>query len=121
MPPPEDNWTNNPHITGLGISVSGTTCGQLNEVYHTGCIVCGKVYPWVKEEKTLGYLERTHMPGETYYLRKAKRNAFEAGMKAGSFILVPKGVSQAAACDGLLYQITPEDDLNVPRPGVLPI
>ena len=51
----------------------------------------------------------------------AKRYAFEAGMNAGSFILVPRGVSQATACDGLLYQVTPEDDINLPGPGVLPI
>ena len=30
-------------------------------------------------------------------------------------------VSQATACDGLLYQVTPEDDINIPGPGVLPI
>ena len=30
-------------------------------------------------------------------------------------------LSQAAACDGLLYQVTPEDDFNIPGPGVLPI
>ena len=39
-----ESWTNNPHITGLGISVSGT-CSQSNDVHHTGCIVCGKNYP----------------------------------------------------------------------------
>ena len=114
------NWTNNPHITGLGISVSGY-CGQPNEVYHTGCVVCGKDYPSIKEEITLGYLEATHVPGESYESRLTKRNAFEAGMKAGSFILVPRGVSQAAACDGLMYQITPESDTNVPIRGNLPI
>ena len=115
-----ESWTNNPHITGLGINVSGT-CGQPNDVYHTGCIVCGKSYPAIKEEITLGYLESTHIQGETYETRMAKRYAFEAGMNAGSFILVPRGVSQATACDGLLYQVTPEDDINIPGPGVLPI
>ena len=61
------------------------------------------------------------MPGETYEQRTARSNAFQAGMNAGSFILVPRGVSQAAACDGVAYQITPENDLNNPGPGVLPI
>ena len=115
-----ESWTNNPHITGLARSVSGT-CGQPNDVYHTGCIVCGKSYPEIKEEITLGYLESAHIQGETYETRMAKRYAFEAGMNAGSFILVPRGVSQATACDGLLYQVTPEDDINIPGPGVLPI
>ena len=67
------------------------------------------------------HLESTHMPGETYEMRMAMRNTFEAGMKASSFILVPGGVSQTAACDGLLHQVTPEDDLNIPGPVVLPI
>ena len=118
--PLETSWSDNPHITGLGISFSGN-CGQPNEVYYTGFVVCGKDYPAIKEEITLGYLERTHFPGEPYESRLAKRNAFEAGMKAGSFILVPRGVSQAAACDGLTYQITPENDMTAPLPGVLPI
>ena len=118
--PIQTNWYNNPHITGLGISISGN-CGQPNEVYYSGCVVCGKDYPAIKEEITLGYLEKTHFPGEPYESRLAKRNAFEAGMKAGSFILVPRGVSQAAACDGLTYQITPEGDMTAPLPGVLPI
>ena len=30
-------------------------------------------------------------------------------------------VSQAAACDGILYQVGPEDDDTNPGPGVLPI
>ena len=114
------SWSDNPHITGLGISTSGN-CGQPNEVYYTGCVVCGKDYPAIKEEIILGYLEKTHFPGEPYESRLAKRNAFEAGMKAGSFILVPRGVSQAAACDGLTCQITPEGDMTAPLPGVLPI
>ena len=118
--PLETSWSDNPHITGLGISFSGN-CGQPNEVYYTGCVVCGKDYPAIKEDITLGYLEKTHFPGESYESRLAKRNAFEAGMKAGSFILVPRGVSQAAACDGLTYQITPENDMTAPLPGVLPI
>ena len=30
-------------------------------------------------------------------------------------------LSQAAACDGVYYQITSENDINNPAPGVLPI
>ena len=30
-------------------------------------------------------------------------------------------VSQATACDGLLYQVTPDNYINIPGPGVLPI
>ena len=115
-----DSWYGNAYITGLGISVSGI-CGQQNETFHSGCVVCGKSFEDIKAEITLGYLEQTHVAGETYEQRTARRDAFQAGMKAGSFILVPRGVSQAAACDGVYYQITPENDQNNPGPGVLPI
>ena len=91
--PLADHWANTPHITGLGVSVSGV-CGQHNEVVHSGCVVCGKYFPVIKEEVTLGYLKSTHILDETYDRRQARRRAFQAGMKARSFILVPRGVSQ---------------------------
>ena len=87
-----DSWYGNAHITGLGFSVSGT-CGLQNETFHCGCVVCGKSFEDIKEEITLGNLEQTHIAGETYEQRIAQHNAFQSGMKAGSFILVPWGVS----------------------------
>ena len=113
-------WARNQHITGLGISASGL-CGQPNDVLYSDCVVCGKSFQAIKEEVTLGYLESTHLPGETYDQRQSRRRAFEAGMKAGSFIVIPRGVSEAAACDGILYRVGPEDDNTNPRPGILPI
>ena len=115
-----DQWARNPHITGLAISASGS-CGQSNDVYHSDCIVCGKSFPEITEEITLGYLEGNHVTGETYDQRMERRRAFQAGMKAGSFILFPQGVSQAAACYGTYYQVTPTNDQSNPGPGVLPI
>ena len=103
----EPRWTSNQHFTGLGISTSGL-CGQPNEIFYSACVVCGKSFPAIKEEVTLGYLEITRIPGETYEQQQARRRAFHSGMKAGSFILVPRGVSQAAACDGMLNQTIPE-------------
>ena len=107
--PPEDEYDDqmepqcarNQHITGLGISVSGL-CGQPNDVLYSDCVVCGKSFQAIKEEVTLGYLESTHIPGETYEQRQSRRRAFQAGIKAGSFIIIPRGVLQATACDGIL-------------------
>ena len=115
----ENNWATNHHITGLTISAS-KLCGQANYVQHGDCTVCGKSYAMIQEEMTLGYLEQTHEPGEIYAQRMRRRDAFEAGMRAASVILVPGGVSQAAACDGIFYQIPGNSTLN-PPPGVLPI
>ena len=115
-----DQWVQNPHFTALAITASGS-CGQPNDVHHYGCIVCGKSFAEITEENTLGYLESNPLPGETYDQRIERRRAFQAGMKAGTFIMVPRGVSQAAACDGLFYQIMPDNDNTNPGPGVLPI
>ena len=88
-----DSLYRNTHITGIDISVSGN-CGVPNETFNTGCVVCGKTYADIKEEITLGYIEQTHITGETYEQRMARRDAIQAGMKAGSFILIPRGVSR---------------------------
>ena len=80
-----------------------------------------KPFGSIKKEITFDYFKRTHMPGETYLARMRRRDAFEAGMSAGSFILIPGGVSQAPACNGNWYQVAPNtcNDLPVP-PGALP-
>ena len=116
----ESEWIRNPHISGMTISARGI-CGTPNLIQYGGCAVCGKSYATIQEEITLGYLEKTHIPEENYVQRVRRRNAFQAGMRAGSVILVPGGVSQAAACDGNYYQIPSVDDLSNPPPGVLPI
>ena len=113
-------WYGNGHIIGLGISVSGS-CGLPNETFHSGCVVCGKSYTDMKEEITLGYLEQTHFAGETYDHRIARRDAFQAGMKAGSLTLVPRGVSQTAACDGTHCQVMLGSNKTLPSSGVLPV
>ena len=75
----------------------------------------------IQEEITLGYLEKRHEPGENYAQRIRRRNAFQAGMKAGSVIFVPGGVSQAVACEGIFYKIPAGNNAPNPPPGVLPI
>ena len=37
------------------------------------------------------------------------------------FLKVIRGLSQAAACDGTLYQMMPEGNETLPAPGVVPI
>ena len=115
----ENTWVTNQHITGLAISAS-KLCGEANYVQHGDYTVCGKSYAMIQEEMTLGYLEQTHEPGETYAQRIRRRDDFEAGMRPASVIVVPGRVSQAAACDGIIYQIPGNSALS-PPPGVLPI
>ena len=82
-----DSWYSNSHITGLGISISGN-CGIPNETFQAGCVICGKSSIDIKEEITLGYLGQTHIAGETYDQRMARRHAFQAGLRAGTYILI---------------------------------
>ena len=119
-PEGDNEWVTNQHITGLAISTN-KLCGEASYVQHGDCTVCGKPYAMIQEKMTLGYLEKTHEPGETYAQRIRRRDAFEAGMRAASVILVPGGVSQAAACDGVFYQIPAGNNAPNPPPGVLPI
>ena len=77
---------------------------QRNE-WVTGCLVCGKLYDQVIEETVADYLNQTAQPGETVRERHIKRNAFIDGVQSGVFTFIPPGVSQAAACDGMIYSI----------------
>ena len=110
----------NSHIQGISIRVSNK-CGEPNFANYGGCVVCGRSYEQVKEMSALTFLESTTTSGESYAERQRRREAFVAGMETGTVLLVPRGLSQAAACDGNYYQI-PEDGNNMnPMPGVLPI
>ena len=77
---------------------------QHNE-WVTGCLICGKNYDQVIEETTADYLNQTAQSGETVRERQIKPNAFIDGIQSGVFTFLPSGVSQAAACDGLVYSV----------------
>ena len=71
----------------------------------TSCLVCGKSYDQVIEETVADYLDQTAQPGETVRERQIKRNALIDGVQWGIFTFIPPGVSQAAACDGMIYSV----------------
>ena len=72
----------------------------------TGCLLCGKTYDQVIEEIVANYLNQTTQPGETVRERQIERNAFIDGIQSGISNFLPPGVSQADACDGLIYSVT---------------
>ena len=72
---------------------------------YSDCIICSKSVRQILEETVNDYLDKTVMVGETLAETQARRRAFLDGMNAGSFLLMPGGVSQAAACDGNWYSI----------------
>ena len=77
---------------------------QRNE-WVTGCLVCGTFYDQVIEETVADYLKQTTQPGETVRERQIKRKALIDGIQSGVFTFLPPGVSQAAACDALIYSV----------------
>ena len=103
----------------MAISGANRVCGEANYVQHGDCTVCGKSFAMIREEITFGYLESTQEPDGNYAQRIRRREAFQAEMRAGSLILVPRGVSQA--CDGVFFQTPARNIAPNPPPGVLPI
>ena len=87
----------------------------------TSCLVCGKSYDQVIEETTADYLNQTAQPGETVRERQIKRNAFIDGIQSGVFTFIPPGVSQAAACDGMIYSVNYNGQNSVTRGYALPL
>ena len=110
----------NSHIQGISVRI-GANCGEPNAAAYGDCIVCGKSYEQIRETAVLTYLESTSRRGETHYDQQRRRDAYLAGMNQGTVLLVPRGVSLAAACDGNYYQIPQEYIESNPPPGVLPI
>ena len=93
---------------------------QRNE-WVTGCLVCGKSYDEVIEEMTADFLNQTAQSGETVRERQIKRNAFIDGVQSGLFTFIPPGVSQAAACDGMVCSINRNGQNSVTQDYALPL
>ena len=87
----------------------------------TSCLVCGKSYDQVIEETAADYLNQTAQPGETVRERQIKRNAFIDGVQSGVFTFIPPGVSQAAACDGMIYSVNYNGQNSVTQGYALPL
>ena len=87
----------------------------------SGCIVYDIRYDQVLEETVAIYLHRTVAPGETIRDRRLKRQAFLAVLHCVAVTFEPQGVSQPAACDGILNQTTFVDPCQEAQGNVLAI
>ena len=83
------------------------------------CLICGKSTEQIQDEAVIDFLLKNPISGETPEHWNARRVAFLAGMKVGTFMLVPGGVSQAAACDGNLYSVTLSGSDGRALPGTI--
>ena len=95
-----------------------TLAESLNLPGYSDCILCGKPVQQIRKETVNDYQDRTVMVGETLAETQARRRAFLDDMNAGTFLSMPEGVSQVAACDGKWYSV----GYNYGTlPGTLPI
>ena len=73
----------------------------------------------IHREAVSDYLDKTAVPGETALHIEARKRAFIEEKQVGTFLLLPGGVSQTAACDGNVYTIN--QSVSAALPGTLSI
>ena len=93
--------------------------GSATQTTYSDCVICGKPTAQIREEAVNDYLDKTVVVGETLAETQARKRAFLDGMTAGTFLLMPGGVSRAAACDGNYYTISYSCYQDLP--GTLPL
>ena len=106
-----DTVTN--HFQGMGIETNNPMAN------YSDCVICGKSTVRIQSEAVMEYLRKTAILGESADQLEARKKAFMEGMQVGTLLLLPGGVSQAAACDGNVYTI---DHIRpIALPGTLPL
>ena len=93
-------------------------CGPIS-LNYSDCMICGRTLDQIRGEAIEDYLRNTRRINETPAMREMKKQAFIAGMEMGTLLFIPAGLSQAAACDGVLYTITGPRCTET-LPGTLP-
>ena len=71
----------------------------------------------IQREAISEYLDKTGIPGKQPYKSRCARGFFIEGMQVLTFLLLPGGGSQAAACTGNLYTI--DQSVSTVLPGAL--
>ena len=69
----------------------------------------------------IDFIHRTDYLGESAIRKEGRRLPFLGGMRAGTFLLIPRGVLQAAACDGNVYAIPQSAVITRALPNTLPL
>ena len=109
--PTIDSMANHFNDLEIGVPTAEST--------YSDCVICGKSTHQIREEAADDYISKTVAVGETLAETQARKRAFLDGMTAGTFLLMPGGVSQAPACDGNFYTIN--YSCSRALPGTLPI
>ena len=101
------------HFQGMEIETNNPMAN------YSDSVICGKSTLQIQSEAVTDYLRKTAILGESADQLEARKRAFLEGMQVGTFLLLPGGVSQAAACDGNIYTI--DHTKPIALPGTLPL
>ena len=88
------------HFNGMALAENSES---LALPISSDCVICGKSVQQIQEETVNDCLGKTVVLGETLAETEARRGTFLDGISAGTFLPMPGGVSQAAACDRYWY------------------
>ena len=113
------NWEQGPtvenvvtHFQNLGVNTPNP---------FSDCLICGRSVEQIRNDATEDYIIRTTTPSESEENKQRRREAYVAGMAMGTFLFVPTGLSQAAACDGINYTIRMGNCAGGNIPGTIPL
>ena len=101
------------HFQGMEIETNNPMAN------YSDCVICGKSTLQIQSEAVTDYLRKTAILGESADQLEARKRAFLEGRQVGTFLLLPGGESQAAACDGNIYTI--DHTRPIALPGTLPL
>ena len=91
---------------------------NVSKVRYTAYVVCGRSVDAIKRKKLEWYMQRSTPSDEPEQVTRLRKEAYENGLIAGSFLFLTSAVSQAAACDGRTLTTTANDQQIAP--GTLP-
>ena len=106
-----DSITN--HFQGMGIETNNPMAN------YSDCVICGKTTLQIQSEAVTDYLRKTAILGESADHLEARKRVLMEAMQVGTFLLLPRGVWQAAVCDGNVYTI--DHSRPIALPGTLPL
>ena len=83
-------------------------------------MICGKPFEQIADGIVIAFIHHTESPGEPYYVKGRKRAIVE-GMHAGTFYLISRGMSLAAAYGGYVYAISQGAIVTNANPSNIPL
>ena len=82
---------------------------NVSETRCISCMVCGRSVDAIKMEKLITYMRQSTPANEPEAVTNLTREAYLNGLNAGTLLFITPAVSQAAACDGIKYTMSAEN------------